>query len=66
MLIRCAPIPNPLTIDEALPSARITTFAYLSATVVEGLRDVEAVDVPGDYARDEEDGVDYAIRAGSC
>lgn len=58
MFIRGTTIPDPLTINKALPATWIATFPHFAPTVVEGLRDVETVDMPGDYACDEEKRVD--------
>lgn len=51
-------IPHLATIDASLPTPRIPPLAHLALAVEVRARDVEAVDVAGDYAGDEEEGVD--------
>lgn len=66
LCIRRSPIQYLVAIDESLPATRVATFSNFSATVIVGSRDVEAVDVAGNYAGYEEEGIDYAVGAGSC
>jgi len=66
MFIRRASIPDALTVDERLPAAWIATFLDFSSAVVEGLRDVESMDMPRDYTRDEEERIDQAVCPDAC
>ena len=58
MFIRSTPIQDSLATDKGLPPTRVPAFPHLSTTVVEGLRDIEAMDVTRDYARNEKKRVD--------
>jgi len=66
LLITRTPVPNLLTINTRFPSPRISSFLHFPLTGEIGTCYVEAVDMAGDHAGDEEERVEYAVHAWSC
>lgn len=66
MRITRTPVPDPLTINKALPPTRISPLPNLSSPREISPRYIESVDVAGNHSREEEERVDKAVCPDAC